>query len=145
MNNKKYIEFMNKKFVGLKDIFELLTNNPFNKKGELTENGEDIRKQLIATVKGLECIGLIEPLCNSIEDEIDNILDNIEYAEKYKLAYQYLETIVKEENIKYYDIVEDSYDYEYEYGLLLIIYNDEDCEDENYHICIDIMNCDNWL
>lgn len=145
MNNKKYIEFMNKKFVGLKDIFELLINNPFNKKGELTENGEDIRKQLIATVKGLECIGLIEPLCNSFEDEIDNILDRIEYAEKYKLAYQYLESIVKEENIKYYDIVEDSYDYEYEYGLLLIVYNDEDCEDENYHICIDIMNCDDWL
>ena len=69
---------------------------------------------------------------------MNNNLSEINYAEKYKLAYQYLETIAKEKKIKFYEIVEDSY--EYEYGLLLIVYNDENHEDENYHICIDIVN-----
>ena len=63
---------------------------------------------------------------------------------EYKIAYEkgskYLESIV---DSKWYTIIEDSY--EYEYGLLLIVYNSEDAmrglsdvDGELYHICINL-------
>lgn len=51
---------------------------------------------------------------------------------------KYFEDYIKKHNIKYYEVVEDSY--EYENGLLLIIYKDEKHEVEDYHICIDLDN-----
>lgn len=51
-------------------------------------------------------------------------------------AYKYLEQYAKENNAEYFEIVEDSY--EYEHGLMLIVYHDKDREDEDYHICIDV-------
>ena len=54
----------------------------------------------------------------------------------YGKAYEYLKQYAKENNAKYFEIVEDNY--EYEYGLLLIVYHDKKCEHEDYHICVDV-------
>ena len=63
---------------------------------------------------------------------------DLKYKENYSIAYKYLEEYAKEENAKYYEIVEDSY--EFDYGLMLIVYDDKEHEFENYHICIDILS-----
>lgn len=55
----------------------------------------------------------------------------------YDKAYKYLEQYAKENNAEYFEIVEDSY--EYEHGLMLIVYNDKEHEDEDYHVCIDVL------
>ena len=57
-------------------------------------------------------------------------------ADEYEKAYAYLEQYANDCNEENYEIVEDSY--EYENGLLLIVYSDEEHEHEDYHICIDI-------
>ena len=54
----------------------------------------------------------------------------------YDRAYKYLEKYAREHNVKYFEIVEDNY--EYENGLLLIAYYDEECEYEDFHVCIDV-------
>ena len=54
----------------------------------------------------------------------------------YDKAYKYLEEYAEEENAVYYEIVEDSY--EYEHGLMLIVYSDKEHEDEEFHLCIDV-------
>lgn len=63
-------------------------------------------------------------------------LDVSKYDENYPIAYNYLEDYAKEDNANYYDIVEDSY--AFDYGLMLIVY-DEDHECEDYHICINVL------
>lgn len=59
----------------------------------------------------------------------------------YARGKDYLENIAKSNNEKYYEIVEDTY--EYPNGLMLITYNDEKHEDEKEHICIDLDNLQN--
>lgn len=59
----------------------------------------------------------------------------------YARGKEYLENIAKSNNEKYYEIVEDTY--EYPNGLMLITYNDEKHEDEKEHICIDLDNLQN--
>ncbi|MGN1327399.1 MAG: hypothetical protein ACI4VQ_04945 [Clostridia bacterium] len=56
--------------------------------------------------------------------------------EKEKIL-EYFNKIIKEKNIKNYEIVEDSY--EYENGLMLIIYEDKKHEIELEHICIEVI------
>ena len=46
-----------------------------------------------------------------------------------------LQQYVNDCNLKNYEIVEDTY--EYDNGIRLIVYEDADCEIENYHICIE--------
>lgn len=57
-------------------------------------------------------------------------------SDSYTKAYDYLESIAKDRHESFYEIVEDSY--EYDNGLLLIVYSDSKHENEKYHICIDI-------
>jgi len=54
---------------------------------------------------------------------------------KYNRATAYLKSQLKAED-KHYEIVEDTY--EYDNGLMLIVYKDAAHEIENYHICINI-------
>jgi len=58
-----------------------------------------------------------------------------DYRKKYALAEQTLRSFLTDED-KYYEIVEDSY--EYKYGLILIIYYDDKHEYEKVHYCTDI-------
>ena len=50
----------------------------------------------------------------------------------------YFKKYINEHKIEYYEIVEDSY--EYENGLMLIVYKDKEHKIEDYHICIDLDN-----
>lgn len=60
-----------------------------------------------------------------------------------ELGYKYFETIIKQNNIKYYEIVEDTY--EYDNGLCLIEYADKECEEEIGHTCIDLDNIKEYM
>jgi len=57
--------------------------------------------------------------------------DEIDLFDTYEEAYKYLEDYAKENNIKYYDIVEDNY--EVPNGLLFIEYKDKKQEHEKSH------------
>ena len=61
----------------------------------------------------------------------------MDYKKNYVEAYNYLEEFAKENNVSYYDIVEDSYCFED--GLMLIAYDDEKRTVELFHHCIDVM------
>lgn len=87
---------------------------------------KDIRKQL--SIKEGDALKLFI-------DNKGNIIWK-KYKLNYELGKKILEKIVKAQNIQYYEIVEDSY--EYDEGLMLIVYNDEKHEEEVYHICIDL-------
>ncbi len=63
--------------------------------------------------------------------------------ETMEIGCKYLEDIAKQNNIKHYEIVEDTY--EYENGLCLIEYADEKHEEEIGHICIDLDNIENFI
>lgn len=67
----------------------------------------------------------------------------IEYELRYAYGKEWLEHIAVENNYKYFEIVEDGY--EYENGLVLIAYEDEKHEVEQEHICIDLDNLDNFI
>lgn len=55
--------------------------------------------------------------------------------DKYNRAAAYLKNILNADD-KHYEIVEDSY--EYDNGLLLIVYEDAAHEIEKYHVCINV-------
>lgn len=55
--------------------------------------------------------------------------------DNYSKAYQYLVSLLSLKD-KHYEITEDTY--EYNNGLILIIYEDEAHEIEREHICVDI-------
>lgn len=54
----------------------------------------------------------------------------------YSKVNKQLEQYARDNNIKHYEIVEDSY--EFENGLLFIAYDDENHEFEDFHFCIDV-------
>jgi len=54
----------------------------------------------------------------------------------YEKGYELLNQCAIQNNFNHYEIVEDNY--EYENGLLLIVYYDEKHEYEVSHICIDL-------
>lgn len=58
-----------------------------------------------------------------------------DYNKKYEIAKKQLKAMLSP-NDKYYEIIEDSY--EYKNGLLLIIYDDKEHEHEKTHYCINI-------
>ena len=89
---------------------------------------KDIRKQL--KIKEGDAFKLF------IDNEGHIIWEKYNYYKNYEIGKKLLEKIVKAQHIEHYEIVEDSY--EYEYGLMLIVYNDEKHEEEVYHICIDL-------
>lgn len=70
-------------------------------------------------------------------EEIKDSKSKLE-EDNYTKGKEYLERIAKSNGEKYYEIVEDTY--EYPNGLMLITYNDEAHEDEKDHICIDLDN-----
>lgn len=53
-------------------------------------------------------------------------------------AELFLKNLAKEQNAKFYEIVEDSY--EYDNGLLLIIYTDSEHKQEISHYCVNVEN-----
>ena len=57
-------------------------------------------------------------------------------GEIIKKAKKQLEKIAKDNNEKYYEIVEDTY--EYKNGMILIIYFDKEKTQEKEHICINL-------
>lgn len=59
-----------------------------------------------------------------------------QYEEKLALGEKHLREVAKSNNEECYEIVEDTY--EYENGLLLIAYCDEDYECEKYILSIDL-------
>lgn len=61
----------------------------------------------------------------------------------YTYGKEWLEHIAEENNYKYFEIVEDSY--EYKNGLMLIAYEDEKHEVELEHTCIDLDNLDEFI
>ena len=74
-------------------------------------------------------------------EEFDDSKVEESVKSNYAKGKDYLENIAKSNNEKYYEIVEDTY--EYPNGLMLITYNDEAHEDEKDHICIDLDNLQN--
>lgn len=70
------------------------------------------------------------------EFELHNDYLDLVYARKR--GYDFLEKMAEDNNEKYYEIVEDTY--EYDNGLILIAYFDEEHEHEKYHHCIDLDN-----
>ena len=74
-------------------------------------------------------------------EEFDDSKIEESVKSNYAKGKDYLENIAKSNNEKYYEIVEDTY--EYPNGLMLITYNDEKHEDEKEHICIDLDNLQN--
>ena len=74
-------------------------------------------------------------------EEFDDSKIEESVKSNYAKGKDYLENIAKSNNEKYYEIVEDTY--EYPNGLMLITYNDEAHEDEKDHICIDLDNLQN--
>lgn len=71
------------------------------------------------------------------------MVNTIEYEHRYAYGEEWLEHIAVENNYKYFEIVEDSY--EYENGLVLIAYEDEKHEVEQEYTCIDLDNLDNFI
>lgn len=68
---------------------------------------------------------------------LDSYIEDIpKLSSSYDKAYNHLMSIVKNENIQFFEIVEDSY--EYENGLILIVYLDREHEHEKTHYCVDI-------
>lgn len=56
--------------------------------------------------------------------------------EKYEKAEKYFKDIIQKNNIKYYDIVEDTY--KFENGLILIVYEDKEHQYEKDIFCVDV-------
>ena len=64
--------------------------------------------------------------------------DSLSNLEKIKLYEEEAERIAP-----YFDLVEDSY--EYDNGLLFIIYNDKERTYEREHVCFDLDNYEDYL
>lgn len=64
----------------LEEIFQTHFNcpEPFDKNGDLTEQGESARKKLVSLVIDLESRGLISG-AKRIEDAVDEIIDHNNY------------------------------------------------------------------
>ena len=73
----------------------------------------------------------IDSLRNKPKTELDT---------KYNKATAYLEEYAFKNCINHYEIVEDTYDYEYKYGLLFIWYADKEHKEEIDHFCINVMD-----
>lgn len=58
------------------------------------------------------------------------------YKKAYEKGYNYLKKTAEKNGARFYEIVEDNY--EYDYGLTLIVYMDRQHTDELYHECIDL-------
>ena len=101
---------------------------PLSDDNELTEYLWPIVREIIKT---------------AIENKQNLIVEGCYIPFDYEKDFtkEYLENIAKSNNEKYYEIVEDTY--EYPNGLMLITYNDEKHEDEKEHICIDLDNLQN--
>lgn len=54
----------------------------------------------------------------------------------YDKAHEYLEKYAKKNGAEHFEIVEESY--EYEHGLVLIVYHDKEHQYEDYSVCIDV-------